>query len=362
MLIKSHTIKKGIIALATTTLVGGVSLSVMPKETAIVKAAQATITVSDATVNKGDAFDLTAGVTGKDSTGADATAQIKVVGSVDTNAVGSYKLTYSLVDSTGERVEVERTITVVEPVVKAVGVLNVHVGYIGIDQVSTYIPGVVVVYYDQKTGSEVARVTSTGKVDSVTLPYGTYTYLVVSPAGLTHLAGIDTVNITKDTQDETVGLRDSKTAFYIQSYMVTDDAFVPVIGTRFEIKDLSGNIVYVGEASKDGDVYTELPDGEYTIRLVEVPKGYKLSETTARVQKARGYGQRNNVYPFEFEKIAEVPVSQTDSKVQPTPTQTSTPTSEQLPDTGGASHLRNGIVGSTGLLVLVIAMKRFFAK
>ena len=70
--------------------------------------------VADVTLTIGDSFDPLAGVTASDSEDGDLTASIKVEGSVDTEKVGTYHLTYSVEDKEGQKVTKERTVTVQE--------------------------------------------------------------------------------------------------------------------------------------------------------------------------------------------------------------------------------------------------------
>lgn len=70
--------------------------------------------VDNKTINIGDSFDKLAGVTATDNEDGDITNKINVIGSVDTNKEGSYKLVYSVEDSKGSKSEKERVITVVK--------------------------------------------------------------------------------------------------------------------------------------------------------------------------------------------------------------------------------------------------------
>lgn len=72
---------------------------------------------SNTNVTKGDAFDPKAGVTAKDSLGAIDVSEISVSGVVDVNTEGTYKLTYTVTGSFEDTLSVERTVTVVPPIV-----------------------------------------------------------------------------------------------------------------------------------------------------------------------------------------------------------------------------------------------------
>ncbi|WP_322863067.1 immunoglobulin-like domain-containing protein [Aeromonas allosaccharophila] len=70
--------------------------------------------VSDTTLELGTAFDPMTGVSAHDEEDGDLTAQIKVNGSVDSNKVGRYTLTYQVSDSAGQLVTQQRNVTVKE--------------------------------------------------------------------------------------------------------------------------------------------------------------------------------------------------------------------------------------------------------
>ncbi|MEH8118903.1 DUF5011 domain-containing protein [Aeromonas allosaccharophila] len=70
--------------------------------------------VTDTTLELGTAFDPTTGVSAHDEEDGDLTAQIKVSGSVDSNKVGRYTLTYQVSDSAGQLVTQQRNVTVKE--------------------------------------------------------------------------------------------------------------------------------------------------------------------------------------------------------------------------------------------------------
>lgn len=71
------------------------------------------LNVNDSTIKVGDKFDKMDGVTAIDEEDGDITSKIKVVGDVDTNKIGNYKLTYSVTDSDGNVVNKDVIITVV---------------------------------------------------------------------------------------------------------------------------------------------------------------------------------------------------------------------------------------------------------
>jgi hypothetical protein len=68
--------------------------------------------VDDRTIYVGNTFDALAGVTAIDEVDGDVTSRIKVEGIVNTQAVGSYTLTYTVADNSGNRANRTRIITV----------------------------------------------------------------------------------------------------------------------------------------------------------------------------------------------------------------------------------------------------------
>ncbi len=66
-------------------------------------------------INVGDTFEPKAGVTAKDYTGKDITANIVVTGAVDVNTPGVYELTYTVKDSGNRQTTKTRLVTVVDP-------------------------------------------------------------------------------------------------------------------------------------------------------------------------------------------------------------------------------------------------------
>ncbi|WP_082238886.1 glycosyl hydrolase family 18 protein [Niameybacter massiliensis] len=84
--------------------------------------------VTDKTVKLGETFDKMAGVTAADKEDGDLTDKIVVEGEVDTNQVGPYTLTYTVVDSEGAETSKTRIITVEEVVAPPVGDSDFGVG------------------------------------------------------------------------------------------------------------------------------------------------------------------------------------------------------------------------------------------
>lgn len=70
--------------------------------------------IADTTLILGTAFDPLAGVSAQDEEDGDLTSHIKLSGSVDSNTVGRYTLTYQVSDSAGQTVTQARNVTVKE--------------------------------------------------------------------------------------------------------------------------------------------------------------------------------------------------------------------------------------------------------
>lgn len=122
--------------------------------------------VEDITINVGDKFDPTYGVSANDKEDDDLTSQIVINGEVDTTKAGTYKLIYTVTDSDGNTTTREIIVTVIEKTSK-----KINVG-IYTDEKSIY-ESIEVDYYEGDTAYTVLKrllgdkVDSTGKEDSL---------------------------------------------------------------------------------------------------------------------------------------------------------------------------------------------------
>lgn len=66
------------------------------------------------TINKGDKFDPMTGVSADDKEDGDLTTKINILGDVDVNKEGEYKLIYSVTDSFGNISTVTRIVSVID--------------------------------------------------------------------------------------------------------------------------------------------------------------------------------------------------------------------------------------------------------
>ncbi|MFC3913238.1 immunoglobulin-like domain-containing protein [Pseudaeromonas sharmana] len=92
--------------------------------------------ISDTTITVGTTFDALAGITAKDDEDGDLTSQIQVVGSVDSQTVGSYTLSYQVIDSAGQQVTQTRKVTVREAGAVCDNVWQAKQVYVGGDVVN----------------------------------------------------------------------------------------------------------------------------------------------------------------------------------------------------------------------------------
>lgn len=70
--------------------------------------------IKDSKIDFGNSFDLLAGISASDNNDGDITSSIRVEGSVDINKAGSYILTYSVTDKSGNKASAKRNITVID--------------------------------------------------------------------------------------------------------------------------------------------------------------------------------------------------------------------------------------------------------
>ncbi|MDI3236409.1 DUF5011 domain-containing protein [Exiguobacterium antarcticum] len=72
--------------------------------------------VTDVQINLGDKFNALAGISASDNNDGDLTPAIRVVGSVNVNKAGTYPLTYSITDQSGNLTSIKRKVTVIDKV------------------------------------------------------------------------------------------------------------------------------------------------------------------------------------------------------------------------------------------------------
>lgn len=136
--------------------------------------------ISDTRIKQGSVFDPLAGVSASDREDGDLSTQIQVEGSVDSQSLGLYPLTYKVTDSDGNRTEQVRTIDVysMKPVFSGVSDTTIEVG-------SLFDPMAEVSAYDEEDGDLTSMIKLSGQVDSHTVGRYRLTYQVTDRAGQT---------------------------------------------------------------------------------------------------------------------------------------------------------------------------------
>ena len=134
--------------------------------------------VSDTRIKQGTAFDPLAGVTANDKEDGDLTGQIQVEGSVDSQRIGLYPLTYKVSDRDNNVTEQVRTIEVysMKPVFSGVTDTTLELG-------TAFDPMTGVSAHDEEDGDLTAQIKVSGNVDSSKVGRYTLTYQVSDSAG-----------------------------------------------------------------------------------------------------------------------------------------------------------------------------------
>lgn len=134
--------------------------------------------VSDVRIKQGALFEPMAGVTAYDQEDGDLTSRVQVSGSVDTQKIGLYPLTYQVSDSDGHISEQVRTVEVysMKPVFTGLGDTSITLG-------TAFDPLAGVSAHDEEDGDLTARIQVSGNVDSNTIGRYILTYQVSDSAG-----------------------------------------------------------------------------------------------------------------------------------------------------------------------------------
>ena len=193
-------------------------------------------------------------------------------------------------------IEKDKTSELIFEVEKGVGNLDVIVRD---KDTKKPIPGAKVEILD-KDGKVIATVTTDkdGKISEKDLPVGDYTIKVTEvPEGYTAPAD-QTAKVEKDkTTEKIFELEKGKGALNV---LIRDkDTKEPIPNAKVQIIDKDGKVILEAKTNKEGRVeQNNLPAGDYTIKVTEVPEGYsKPADTVAPVK----VGKRTNVI-FELEK------------------------------------------------------------
>ncbi|ENO3943117.1 immunoglobulin-like domain-containing protein [Aeromonas veronii] len=134
--------------------------------------------LSDTRIKQGTAFDPLAGVSASDKEDGDLTGQIQVEGSVDSQRIGLYPLTYKVSDRDNNVTEQVRTIEVysMKPVFSGVTDTTLELG-------TAFDPMTGVSAHDEEDGDLTAQIKVSGNVDSSKVGRYTLTYQVSDSAG-----------------------------------------------------------------------------------------------------------------------------------------------------------------------------------
>lgn len=134
--------------------------------------------VSDTRIKQGTAFDPLAGVTANDKEDGDLTGQIQVEGSVDSQRIGLYPLTYKVSDRDNNVTEQVRSVEVysMKPVFSGVTDTTLELGI-------PFDPMTGVSAHDEEDGDLTAQIKVSGSVDSNKVGRYTLTYQVSDSAG-----------------------------------------------------------------------------------------------------------------------------------------------------------------------------------
>ncbi|MFM5715625.1 immunoglobulin-like domain-containing protein [Aeromonas allosaccharophila] len=134
--------------------------------------------VSDTRIKQGTAFDPMAGVTANDKEDGDLTGQIQVEGSVDSQRIGLYPLTYKVSDRDNNVTEQVRSVEVysMKPVFSGVTDTTLELG-------TVFDPMTGVSAHDEEDGDLTAQIKVNGSVDSNKVGRYTLTYQVSDSAG-----------------------------------------------------------------------------------------------------------------------------------------------------------------------------------
>ncbi|MGL5757255.1 immunoglobulin-like domain-containing protein [Plesiomonas sp.] len=134
--------------------------------------------IDDTRVKQGVHFDPMAGVTAHDKEDDDLTSQIQVEGSVNTQRIGIYPLTYKVSDSDDNVTEKLRQITVynMKPVFTGISDTTLELG-------STFDPRAGITAHDEEDGDLTDKIQITGDVDTQKIGRYTLNYRVTDSAG-----------------------------------------------------------------------------------------------------------------------------------------------------------------------------------
>jgi hypothetical protein len=174
----------------------GNKASIQRKITVIDKVSPVLLGVQDIEIPFGQQFDPLAGISASDNSDGDLTSAISVNGTVTINKAGSYVLTYSVADQSGNTVSTKRTVTVIDNINPVIlGASDITIGLYTefnlLDGVSAS---------DNNDGDLTSNIVTNGLVDTHTEGQYTVSYKVSDAAGntaeATRVITVQTIPVT----------------------------------------------------------------------------------------------------------------------------------------------------------------------
>ncbi len=189
----------------------GNNVSVKRTVTVIDSTAPVLSGVEDIQINFGEDFNPLKGITASDNSDGDITSKIKVDGTVDINKAGSYKLTYSVSDVSGNTVTADRTVTVIDNVKPVFsGVSDVTIGLYTEFNVLNGVSA-----SDNNDGDITSKILTAGSVDTQKEGEYTVTYTVSDAAGntgkVTRIITVQKIPVSNITINAPSKMRTGKT-------------------------------------------------------------------------------------------------------------------------------------------------------
>jgi len=208
-----------------------------------------------ATVIQGATY-VEAGATATDDT--DGTVAVVITGTVDTNTLGSYTVTYTARDAANNSAVVTRTVNVVpdtiEPVITLLGTNPVDV------IVNTSYLDAGATAFDNIDGDITANISTTSTVDSSTVGTYSVTYNVSDAAGNSATPVVRTVNVTTSVSDNAFNIGAGMNNLVTSIAPAIDGSYDVYVGGFFETVNgfLSSRLVRM---NSDGTVDTDFNVG-----------------------------------------------------------------------------------------------------
>ncbi|MDM5191273.1 DUF5011 domain-containing protein [Bacillus hominis] len=235
-----------------------------------------------ATINVGDKFDPMAGVKAIDNEDGDITSKVTVDGNVDTSKPGTYELTYTVLDSNGNKVTAKQTVTVKQkvetkneaPVLTVPFTTTIHVG-------EEFDPMAGVSATDKEDGNLTNKIKYKGNVDTSKPGKYIVEYWIVDSKGVNATA---TQSVIVKENEETPDMEPKLTVPTGVTINV-GDKFNPLSGVKAidkEDGDITSKVIHMGEVdtSKAGNFEVKF--------LVRDSSGNEVTATQKVIVKDKG--------------------------------------------------------------------------